>query len=166
MSTTVSHKGSHRSVTGLPIESWNKHKNVIIAYCDGADVEVSGVPGKWTVCKPDFKTFFEYRVAQRKPQPGEVWFDEPGDTKDGCYWLITRGDKAGEIGYVSLANHYHKVERPNSLVPAAPSVEAYYAREFRAETQRRLSKSGDTIDPLKDTLFGVLRESAKEDTMK
>lgn len=137
MSTTVSHKGSRRSVTELPLENWNRHKDVVIAYCDGADVEIS-IPGgsgngesyHRKLDNPDWAIGIEYRIAQRKPKAGEVWFDEPGDTKDGCHWLITRGDKAGEIGYVSLTNHYHKVERPNSLVPAAPSVEAYYARKL------------------------------------
>lgn len=132
MSTTVSHKGSHRSVADLPLENWSKHKDVIIAYCDGADVVVvipggsgNGVDFLRPCESPDFVPSHEYRIAQRKPQPGEV-------IEALCRTALVVCEDGGAVclsdGCILTAEDV--ASKGRVFKPAAPSVEAYYARKF------------------------------------
>lgn len=122
MSTTVSHKGSQRNVKDLPEANWLKHKDVIIAYCDGADVENRHGDRNWhgPIITPEWYPDHEYRIAQRKPQPGEVFYCE--ETKVAL--LITHECRFADLDTGTLYANYDGAKR------AAPSVEAYYARKF------------------------------------
>lgn len=131
MSTVVSHKGSHRSVTELPEANWIKHKDVIIAWCDGADVEIHREITGWcpylvganVKSSSLFSVHDQHRIAQRKPQPGEVW------DISGRPYVFHRS--ADDYPLVSLdGDHAMSVDGGN-LTYVAPSIEAYYARRFQ-----------------------------------
>lgn len=131
MSTTVSHKGSHRNVTDLPIENWNKHKDVIIAYCDGADVKGlpigSSDPEDWKVLdSPQWQIDRQYEVIDDRPKPGTVWITEDGDP------LVKTVSDDYVYGWYDLNTHQSGFvdDLEKDITPAAPSVEAYYAGLF------------------------------------
>lgn len=125
MKTTVSHKGTKRSVTDLPIENWDKHREVIIAWCDGADVE-DNASGRWIVGTPGFGSGVDYRIAQRKPQPGEVW--RTPDAEE--FYLVT-----DNLFFIRIdnctGNSYAGV---TGAVYYTPSVKAYLARQLYKES--------------------------------
>lgn len=161
MSTTVSHKGTGpnaRSVKDLPIENWLKHKDVIIAYCDGADVENRHGDRNWhgPIITPEWYPDHEYRIAQRKPAHGEVW----EYTTDGKPFLVV--NFLGSFGdFVSLCGNESANKfalQAGELVYAAPSVEAYYAGLFY---DKSLSKdSGFEYDDA-SKLLSIVKEAMK-----
>jgi hypothetical protein len=74
MKTTVKHVGSEREWKGS-INQWEKHKECIIHWCDGGEVEFRFFNKSDWVCSDDviFRTDCYYRKKQRVPKVGEVW---------------------------------------------------------------------------------------------
>ena len=79
-----------RSVT-VSNSQYAKHRDAILAYCGGAEVEFNTGPRWAVVDAPKWSLVDEYRVAPR-PKCGEVWTD--GTTyflmlKSGCWLNLT-----------------------------------------------------------------------------
>ena len=100
-----------RSVT-VSSSQYAKHRDVILAYCEGAEVEVERTTGWDCIDKPNWILLEVYRVAPR-PKCGEVWTD--GTTyflmlKSGCWLnLTTSGEMLGPfvVRYSSKSLRQH-----------------------------------------------------------
>ncbi len=118
---SLRYTGDTRAVN-ISIDSWEAHANFIIEWTNGAHLEqnmnqIQG--GKWfPVDEPTFNSSYSYRIAQRKPQAGEVWVEE------GKAMIVNH-----ECCFVQLDDGMMFSEAPNATY-AAPSVKAYYAREM------------------------------------
>ena len=113
--------GKIRTIT-VEVAKFHCHYELIIKYCDGAMIELKTTEGwKNTLVTPNWDIGTMYRVkVKREPKPGEVWMHS------GVPWML-----AAYKSYVSLSgervmdfNHSH------DFTYSAPSVKAYYAREF------------------------------------
>lgn len=129
MKTKVHHIGEERHWEGL-INQWNAHSEQIIAWCDGAEIEYfNHHSGRFCqMHKSDFFSAWDrYRIAQRKPQAGEVWYCKPYD--DYCL-AIARSD--GGVDWQSLDGKKSYVAC--TITYAAPSVEAYIASKLHKQS--------------------------------
>lgn len=61
------------------LESWEKHKKLILWWCSGKQVEYCIKPGKFAYCHyPKFNTTVSYRQGPRIPETGQVWIHKKG----------------------------------------------------------------------------------------
>lgn len=115
------------------MEQWEKHKDCIVHWCSGGDVELKDEQSnKFLICKnPAFHVKNTFRVMVRKPKAGEVW-----------------SIKNGEVFLVSFIPSYsdpYPVTNLSSGVGAAglkdldkfvaDSVEQYFAHKFWEEAR-------------------------------
>lgn len=147
MSTTVMNIRGEVRETEVSIESFDKHRDVIIAYCNGADVERSAMDRPWKPSSdPSFRVDCAYRIAQRKPQPGEVWVCRGGNP-----WIWAEDPQF--TGWVELrGKDVDDNTSLGSLKYAAPSVKAYYAREFLKAIDGKRGEDWDTLNKLETAL--------------
>lgn len=126
---TIKLSNGKRPDVELPYENYQAHQEVVDAwFYEGVEVEFNNPCDSLgfeahVVGAPSFASEIEYRIAQRKPQAGEVWI-APGNTP----WLRV-GDETDFNGWVTLeGNDADSDTGIGALTYAAPSVKAYYAR--------------------------------------
>ena len=135
MTTTVKHKGSVREWEGS-VENWDKHRDVIVAWCDGSDIQVLGGhykrPSYIDLMNPAFESDSQYRIKQREPNAGEVWIEEEGP----C--LITDENTVVSFDGTLAANNSWPNDRVlRDLKYSAPSVRAYFMREVMEQWEHQ-----------------------------
>lgn len=123
----------HSEDTGRTLDvtpQWEEaNPGVAKHWVKGGEVEVKNEHSGWIVARSkymqdmiDCSEYWEFRIKQREPQPGEVWIN------DNTPALIT------SKGFVWLTNNNYMECDFLTHVPcaeyAAPSVTAYYAREL------------------------------------
>ncbi len=144
MKKTVTIQGK-RDWTG-PLENYEKWKKEIEHWCDGGEVEAKGCNAQWAGGHYCFDSEeLEYRIKQRDPNYGEVWLI--GSAKTPCVFR----DTDNNYKFVRL-DGYTSYTTELSLEYAAPSVEAYYAMKWNADTDDM-----DIHDKL-DHLLGLAKE--------
>ena len=153
MTTTVKHKGSVHKWEG-PIENWDKHRDVIVAWCDGADVEFRDPKNgtmygdKWqSSCPhPYWHEYLDYRIKQREPEAGEVWIEEE---EGPC--LITDEDTVVWLdGTLAMNNSWSNERVSSELKYSAPSVRAYFMREVMEQWEHEHKSLDSFTDWLKE----------------
>lgn len=143
--------GSTHTIT-VSEEQYAKHGAVIEHWCDGGEVEgeVIGDTGNFQPTTPRWSIGNNFRIAQRKPQVGEVW--HCSDTGDAL--LIS-----SRYQFVNIADGTEHGDTYDGAAYAAPSVKAYYAREFLSCEP----VEGSPADKATVTMH-VLTEAAQEST--
>ena len=149
MTTTVKHKGSVHEWEG-PIENWDKHRDVIVAWCDGADIQVLGGhykrPSSIDIMNPAFESDSQYRIRPREPKAGEVWIEEE---EGPC--LITDEDTVVWLdGTLAMNNSWSNDRVSSELKYSAPSFRAYFMREVMEQWEHEHKSLDSFTDWLKE----------------
>lgn len=134
MTTTIKHTVSNPE-TGRSFEAtqeqWEKYEDVIVHWVEGGDVEFFDGALWISASNPVFSGATEYRKAQRKPKAGEVWRMRSTD----LHFLFSGGkfvcisQNKGDPGDLPLCSWEY----------IAPSIEAYFAREFLSQIDDSIS---------------------------
>ena len=146
MTTTVKHKGSVREWEG-PIKNWDKHRDVIVAWCDGAEVEVH-INRKWlTPWSHGFYSDMDYRIKQREPKAGEVWVDSNGSP---CIFIEDDNIGFKRINQSDKMVTYFEEDQLDEFTYSAPSVRAYFMREVMEQWEHEHKNLDSFTDWLKE----------------
>lgn len=107
---------------------WVMGGEVEYKYNDGAWVNIFEESLREFVLDDDVGNSF--RIKKRNPQPGEVWTN---DGEPHIYGCAVRG--SGGYGFIGLnGTSAYADSYSDQFEYAAPSVQAYYARELLSET--------------------------------
>lgn len=118
--THVTHS-AERTWTGSMLD-WNAHSFVIKHWCDGGDVDYYTGSAWGRIQDPEFLHTEQYRIAERKPQPGEVWILDENPflyirVSDDYHWQSPDGQDRRRDGI-----HKPKYAAPNVLAYAASCI--------------------------------------------
>lgn len=132
MTTTVKHEGSAREWEGS-LEHWEAHSECIKHWCNGGEVEIYGAGHNWYALirsKAHFDARGQYRIKQRKPKAGEVWFV---DGSPCLYTILSKGDIGQPMPWIELYGKAIKCNAEHRYKQfIADNLEQYYANKFKA----------------------------------
>jgi hypothetical protein len=122
--STIKFVGNEREWEGN-LNRWEKHKECIVHWCDGGEVEwLRDNNDLVEVFYPFFAIENEYRKKQRAPKAGEVW------EQSGWYsWLRVEDVNGNFNGWVSVDGcNVSKIPEPDNLKFIASSLGEYYSK--------------------------------------